>query len=60
MRQGGLILAAGRVRSKKKEHEITGNSLIVVHTKKGTKNENRVSASNAFINDDFHRKESHT
>ena len=34
MRQGGFILAAGSVRSKKKKHEITGNSLIIVaHTK---------------------------
>ena len=35
MRPGGLILAAGSVRSKnKKKHEITGNSLIIVaHTK---------------------------
>ena len=40
MRQAGLILAAGRMRSKKKKHEITGNSLIIVaHTKKEIKNE---------------------
>ena len=42
MRQGGLILAAGRVRSKKKKNEITGNSsmIIVAHTKKEIKKEN--------------------
>ena len=39
MRQGGLILAAGRVRSKKKKHESTGNSLIVAHTKREIKKE---------------------
>ena len=51
MRQGRLILAAGRVRSKKKngkKQEIPGDFLIAAHTKKQKEKKNQARSFLAF------------